>query len=71
MNRTQYWCDNCGRVVEDKRVPKSAQDFTSDTWEIWAPDGDVDLVFCSLLCLYTTVENIIMTQNVNEANASI
>lgn len=59
MNRTQHWCDNCGKLVEDKSVPKNDSTFyLSTTWEIWAPDEEGDTVYCSIDCLITGAQNL-------------
>lgn len=70
MKRTQIWCDQCGREMVNKVVENGDGSYTTSdpetTWEMWAKDND--WVFCSLLCLYHKAGNLIMAQDIKEAN---
>lgn len=61
MKRTQIWCDNCGREIQDKRTGNGSEhsmtiDNIDKSWELWSPAGGEDSVLCGLKCVVETAQ---------------
>lgn len=70
MNRTQHWCDNCGKLVGDKSDPKNeSTHYESKIWEIWSPNDREDQVLCSLQCVIEKADDL-MTKEIEAEKAN-
>lgn len=66
MRKEEIWCDNCGRQIQLKNVPRGSRDFTADkSWELWSPNDDRDQVLCSLQCVIEKADDL-MTKEIQE-----
>jgi len=71
VNKTQIWCDVCGKEMKLQMQPHGSGNFENDIWELWGPNArGQDYELCSLECVKFQVEALISNRpkDANENN---